>query len=152
VAKGIEMNLKPYQLVLVNMGEYQYVGETMGFPLPSHAIMVRKVPSMPATLVELPTSSLVKVLDPKLRRYLHMADIKNVDGIMVFPIDMLRRECASPVNFNPETCAVDLSMGEDAPMMVAKLTTQRDPQWNLERWKSFGWELEHRLTERFIQV
>jgi len=143
---------KPYQLVLVNAGEYKYIGEVMSFITPSNTVMVRKAPSMPATLVELDIACIERGLVTNARRYLHFADVKHISGPAVFPIDMLRREIASPVNFNPETSAIDLSMGVDSPMMVAKLTTVRDALWNYDRWKSFGYEVEHTLTERFVQV
>lgn len=147
------MILKPYQLVLVNMDDYQFVGETMSFPVPGGSgatIMVRKAPGEPATLVELPVTRLVKVLDSRPRRYIHWAEAKCMDGIpTAFPVDMLRREVASPVNFNPETGVIDTTMGWDAPMYVAKVTVLRSALWNMDRWKSFGWVLEPRTSERF---
>ncbi len=144
---------KPYQLVLVDMGDYQYVGETLSFITPQQTFMVRRVPGAPMTLIELPDTKLVTVLDPRIKRYVHYADVTCMDNMPTsFPIDMLRREVAAPVNFDPETGKIEDEYVPSNQAMVAKLTTSQDPQWNLDRWASFGWKLVHRLTERLVQV
>jgi hypothetical protein len=146
--------LKPYLLVMVEGDEgHRYIGQTMTFPLPEGTIMVRRVPGHAGTLIELPVSALKVLPNQERRRFVQYA---KVSGHGSFPWDMLRRENAVPVNFDPETLEIDpafkitVLLGDDA-RLIAKVTDGHTALWNYERWRSFGWEVEHIITERGIR-
>lgn len=146
--------LKPYQLVQVTRRidgtEFQWVGQTMSFPTPGETIMVRKVPGHPGTLEELKTEQVQVLLSQTRRRWVHYAVVKPhkelgplADLLTSFPMDMLRRERAVAVTFDPET-----NTRQEEQYLIAKVGEVKKPNWNTERWKSFGWELKEVRSER----
>lgn len=137
--------LKPYLLVRVRMPDYQYIGETMGFPMPEGTIMVRRVPGHPGTLEELRVTQVEPIDGSHRQRWVHYA---RVAGAYSFPIDMLRRENASPVNFDPETGQRLKGVEPDEPLTIAKVTDRKIYDWNEARWSSFGWKCDPFHSER----
>jgi hypothetical protein len=127
---------KLYQIVQVDRGEYQHLGEVLSFPTPTQTVMVRMVPGHPGTLQEMPLG-LLRATQAKCK-FVHYA---KVSGPGAFPIDMLRRDHAAPVNFDPETGELKLTDGGES-RLIATCTGTRVSPWNLERWKSFGWTCE----------
>lgn len=142
-------SLKPYLLVAVAKPidmylHHHFIGQTMGFPLPNNQIMIRTVPGHPGTLIEINRAFLTVLPDQKLRRWVHYARVVALGPyITSFPTGMLYREHAMPVTFNPDT-------GErtEEQDLIAKVSENRSPYWNLDRWRSFSRTLEHVLTER----
>jgi hypothetical protein len=132
--------LKPWAIVQVNRGTYTHVGELVSFPCPGGTIMVRQVPGLAATAIELPLSA---ILQPVEIRWLHYAE---VFGTTSFPVDMLRRENAAPADFDPEETVLSNDMRRH---VIVKASTRRVPQWNVDRWKSFGWTLSELRTDRW---
>jgi hypothetical protein len=136
---------KPYLIVMVKQGEHTFIGETISFPTSNgKSIMVRKVPGHPGTMVEMLCADLT-VLPQRRRYFVHYA---KVEGALSFPTDMLRREHAVTLNFDAETLMIDATHGS-SDHLIAKVSSWRDPMWNLERWQSFGWRCEALNTIRW---
>jgi len=134
--------LKPYVLVRIQANDYAYIGQLIGFPLPDQTIMVRRVPGHPGTLAQLPIASLEVLANQKAWRWVHYAEVK---GTGSFPVDMLRRETAAPVTFDPDT-------GERTKegFIIAKVTGKRQVLWNAERWASFNWQIKPLCSEQLL--
>jgi hypothetical protein len=138
--------LKPWMLVEVKHEDYSHIGEVMSLPIPDGTIMVRLVPGHPGTLQELKISQLTALKNQTKRRWIHYAE---VSGKGSFPVGMLSRDHASAVNFNLET----LKIYDVLPkLLVAKVTETKLPNWNIERWESFGWTCKPIHTEKYLQV
>jgi len=158
---------KPYQLAWVTIrtnnvegGERRYVGEVMSYPVPpvlernaspEATIMVRRVPGHPATLEELPLSTLAP-LDAKMS-FVHYARVR---GAGEFPEDMLRYDSAVNVNFalvpRPTwqggcTTRVLPEFGLEG-LWIARVTKTQYAGWAIARWNSYLWRLEEKQTEQ----
>lgn len=131
---------KPYDLVLVDEGDYTYIGEVMSMVTPEQTLMVRRVPGHPGTLEEQPVT--------KLRKW--AGRIRGVSyaiakGPGQFPVEMLRYDMAVPVNFrlldtNFGTAVEMLEGHKDEELMVAMvMPTGRYTEWTSARWSSFLW-------------
>lgn len=136
--------IRLYDTVLVQHEDYQHFGEVFSRPTPTSTIMVRMVPGHPGTLKEM---HICKVKESRERlRWVHYAEVY---GPGYFPIDMLRRDNAAPVNFDPQTMHIDESFGF-AFLCVAYASPLRKPHWNKLRWHSFGWSLKEAATVPYV--
>lgn len=158
-------SLRPFTLVWVNereartpLGDVQYVGEVMSWRIPPDGTyMVRRVPGHPGTLVELPERCLSRMTNkgPGSMRYVHYAVVA---GHGSFPVDMLRYDNCTPVNFDiewSEAGAATIKRKDNGigPLLVAKAApTLTFGRWTEARWESFGWSLRpvqaHSIDER----
>ena len=144
--------LRPHQIVSIQEDGYSFYGEVMSYPFPSDGslrddrVMVRRVPGDPTTLEEVDVKDVNPVIGTKTEGHVQYA---RVSGGGSFPIDMLRNECATPVNFTiqsdpdniPWRKAV-LNEGETEFVIGRFMRGPEPPQWNFLRWKSFGWTVE----------
>lgn len=74
--------LKPYVQVVVDAGDYHYIGQAISYPTPEQTIMVRRVPDDPSTMEEMKIS---KLSAPGCKyNYVHYAV---VGGRGSFPVD-----------------------------------------------------------------
>lgn len=175
-------NVRPGVIAYVNLREtlgYNYFGEVMSFPIPPDrekaaeraeaegrdaflagivagpTVMVRRVPGHPGTLEELPIACLEFDARYAKHKWVHYAQVA---GGGQFPVDMLRYDCAAPVNFDLVEKFPGYIKGEPnadmglAGLVVAKLSPHRDPHhpavWTPERWGSFLWWISALKTER----
>lgn len=149
---------KPYQLVTVTEDGYKYTGEVMSFVTPEQTIMVRRVPGHPGTLEEMPVSKISPQTYPRKKKlYVHYA---NVSGRGSFPVDMLRYDFASPVNFRLVEATLGRfraehlanAQGDDGMLLIATVSDKPWAEdlgvWSPERWSSFLWGLEPRTHPR----
>jgi hypothetical protein len=117
---------------------------------PEDTYMVRRVPMYPGTLVELPRSALSR--DELKGKWVHYAE---VHGVGQFPLDMLRYDWASPVNF---TFDGKDRHGSPLPLhnpsfgftglVIATVGATQKARWTPERWRSFMWHIKPMHTER----
>lgn len=133
--------LKPWNMVLVNTGARRFVGELVSFPIPEGTegtIMVRQVPSVAATMLEVPTSW----IEAPVAGYpwIHYAE---VSGPGALPVDMLRYDYAVPFNFTLDDATGLYTMEPDwegKPLVVAAMGRYKTvPAFTPKRWESFGW-------------
>jgi hypothetical protein len=148
-------SFKPYDFALVEMrgqnvelGVYRFVGQVLSLPTTEQTIMVRTVPGLPGSLIEVPLSSLKRLTSkPKKVQYCV------VKGDGTFPTDMLRYDSCCPVNFQlipgDYGSKVEMLPGfEGQPLMVAKACLPSlSKYWTPERWASFGWAIKLHATE-----
>ena len=142
-------HLKPYLLVRVQRDGYSHIGELMSFPTPEDTIMVRAVPGHSGTMDELPVTAILSIAEGK-RWWIHYA---NVEGTTRgFPVDMLRRENAAPVNFeiDAEFSTARIKNGEspDDLLVIAKASLNIEPLWNTARWESMGWKITEMMSQQ----
>lgn len=148
--------LKPYDLVTVDHGSYRAYAEIISHPITaSRTIMVRTVPSEPTTMIELPMEQIQG--EPIKRPKQLYVQYAKVCGVGSFPVDMLRYDFASPLNF---TIVMDgrgrittpLKEGVDPEegLIIARLTGRKLP-WTYARWSSFLWSCEEIKSELFEQ-
>jgi hypothetical protein len=177
--------IKPNTLVYVNLRDtlgYAFIGEVMSFEVPpvyapcsqhtkvdgschdcamntvGPTAMVRRVPGHPGTLVELPVSCLAAVNKADCK-YIHYAIVnsRTERDDPMFPVDMLRYDCAAPVNFTIRAddyhgtiaSIADSTFGWGAERVVATVSKHRDPAraFCRERWGSFLRSIRHIATE-----
>lgn len=146
------MNLiKPNTLVHVNLRAtlgYAFIGEVMSFETPDHTAMIRRVPGHPCTLVELPVNGLSTV-EKSRAKFVHYAAVSSREDRedRMFPVDMLRYDCAAPVNFEIKAdefhgtvaTVADPSFGFGTERVIACVSQHRDPEraFCKARWSSF---------------
>lgn len=137
------MKHKLYAIVLVRHPGYHHFGEILSRVTPKGTYMVRMVPGHPGTLREMPGD---KLMGTAARiKYVHYAQV--IQGVGVFPIDMLRYDHCAPLNFDPETLKIDPLFGFEHPV-VARASDRKDPDWTHERWGSFTWGVQHLSTDK----
>lgn len=135
--------LKPWNIVFVTMPQGRtFIGELVSFPTPDGSIMIRQVPGIAATLLEIPVSAVERLATGF--HWVHYAEIRGKGDI---PLDMLRYDSAVPFNFtiDEETGAYKLDEGqpEDTPLIVASLGRYKFvPPFTPKRWESFGWRCD----------
>lgn len=165
--------LRPYMLFMITLpcehtqsGQRQFVGQTISYPFHSNGtdeehIMVRAVPDHPGTLIDVPVSALGQ---PCARyKYVQYAVVnsrivlKDRPGYrQCFPMDMLRYDSCTPVNFTIEEhftgpkATLTPDCGSD--FMVADVTLSPAPHWSVDRWRSFGWDCVPRVTTRIVGI
>lgn len=149
---------KPYTLVHVNLRMtlgYQFIGEVMSFPIPNgvepETVMVRRAPGHPGTLIEVPVSALSAV-EKGRTKFIHYAAVADSPRRAeredpMFPVDMLRYDCAAPVNFEVRAddyhgtvaTVADEQFGFGKERVIACVSAHRDPDraFCKERWGSF---------------
>ena len=135
-------NPKPYDLVLVDAGDYKYIGQIISRPTPENTIMVRRVPDDPSTMIEVPLTKLSKPISKK--KYVQYAVIV---GNLGFPVDMLRYDSATPVNFSivekEEYGPISVKLKEgETQLIIGRATELKGQQWTTGRWNSFGWYIK----------
>lgn len=140
--------LKPYDFVRVEQDGYAHLGEVMAYPSEGDTVYVRTVAGDPTSARHLPLSQITHVLPRDDYRYMHYAV---VSGTGCFPVDMLRYDFASPVNFTleeDEHGRPKLLQEPDADdaLLVARPSRDRKPNWTDARWASFLWRVEHQRT------
>jgi len=153
---------KPHQLVTVQEDGYSYTGEVMSFVTPENTIMVRRVAGHPGTLEEMPVDKIKPhAFERKRSLFVHYA---SVSGRGSFPVDMLRYDFASPVNFRLVTLPdgrvraehLANAQGDDGMLLIATVSDKRDAEsfgvWCPARWSSFLWGLEPMFTEQLRPV
>jgi hypothetical protein len=130
------MKIKPFDLVRVQEENYAFIGQIMSHPH-NDTVMVRDVPGDSETLKERPLSQIGRKITGM--RWVHYAKVKGMGG---FPVDMLRYDSASPVNFAIEEGKVVSQTGDD--LIVARVTELKlgGQVWTHDRWKSFLWYVE----------
>jgi hypothetical protein len=145
-----ERQCKPYTLVDVREGNYSYVGQLISRPIVADGkstIMVRRVPGDPSTMVELPLDKLLPINRVKVK-YVHYAVCS---GRLSFPVDMLRYDMATPVNFeftidpfyhNTLTKILPSWPADDTRLIIATARTYNKHPWTDARWVSFGWSVK----------
>lgn len=138
--------IKLYDIVIVQQDGFEHYGEVLSRVTPTSTVMVRTVPGHPGTLQEMHIGKLKACARVK---YVHYAQ---VIGRGSFPIDMLRRECAAPLNFDLDTLKTNPSFGFAEHLIIAKASDYRSIYWNTDRWLSFGWELRHVGTEKLAKL
>jgi hypothetical protein len=131
---------KPYQYVSVKHEGYSHVGEVISYEIDNsddQTVMIRLVPGDPSTIVEVPINCIKPVKGNY--KWVHYAVTW---GFGQFPIDMLRYDCAAPVNFtfNDDGEAI-LNEGE-INYIVARCSELKRWTWTYERWRSFMWNIE----------
>ncbi len=139
----MRLKLLPYQLCLVDKGDYKYVGQIISRETPDHTIMVRRVPDDPATMEEMHISELS--LPGGKYKYVHYALVSGRSGVperdsSYFPVDMLRYDWAAPQNFSVDDNGAHLNEGE-TEFIIGKVGERPYPQWTPARWSSFGWTI-----------
>jgi hypothetical protein len=136
--------MKLYDIVIVDRGDFRHYGEILSRRTPTDTFMVRMVPGHSGTLLEVPATTL-QATDVRLR-WVHYAQ---VSGPGAFPVDMLRRDHAAPLNFNLDTLEIVPNFGFDNKLIIATASAHRKPIWNYMRWQSFGWRCCHEVTTPF---
>ena len=135
------VDVKLYDIVLVQRDGYAHYGQILSRVTPTNTAMVRMVPGHPGTLREMSIDVLHETtISPG---FVHYAVVQ---GIGSFPVDMLRREGAVPLNFDPDTKEFDRSFGTEE-FMICKVSELREPNWNEDRWDTFGWQVFETHTE-----
>lgn len=145
------MKFRPNQIVHVKRADYSHYGEVMSFITPAGTLMVRRVPGHPGTLEELPAEQILPLDGPKPTK-VHYARVGGILGSS-FPVDMLRYEFASPVNFelyeDGHRTLARLLEGFDGieGLWVATCTARGAASaWTPARWDSFLWSIMDRRT------
>jgi hypothetical protein len=131
---------KPYQLALLKVptSTRHRVVQIMSYPTPTETIMVRTVPGMPDTLVEVPIYNLLEYKTGDRQRYVHVA---TVDSIFSFPEDMLRYDNAALYDVNtPEEGENGRGLRGNG-VLVYMVSERRAPNWRYGRWESFSSKL-----------
>jgi hypothetical protein len=145
--------LKPYQLVLVKRtDEWTHVGQIISRPTPEGTVMVRMVPDDPATMMEWPITNIAQT-DLKWR----WVSYAEVHGKSYFPVDMLRYDFCTPVNFRLEKRKGTLSIlepvlndGENKLIVATCSMYKGGGDWHGARWASFGWTLNRLQTIKIV--
>lgn len=141
---------EPNDLVWVKSDGYQYVGQVMSRRTPEGTYMVRRAPNHPGTLEEM-SEKVLEAIGHYRKRWIHYARVAP-DWSHHFPVDMLRRDLACPVNFSlggeyGNTVIRQCEPGDD--LLVATCTSTKNvPAWTKERWESFGWSIRPLVVER----
>lgn len=138
------MSFNLYDIVFVQRQDYAHFGEVISRRTPKDTYLVRMVPGHSGTLLELPATSLQ--LSTARVRWVHYAQ---VSGLGTFPIDMLRREHAAALNFDPETLEIVPNFGFGS-LIIATASAHRKSAWNHLRWSSFNWQCRHMRTLPFM--
>lgn len=110
----------------------------------------------PTSFKEVPVLSLKNVHKQKKTIYLHHAIAK---GITHFPEDMLRYDncqvdVLSDQTFVDNYCPkIDTHLfRQQTEIYVVKVSTNKKPQWTVDRWASFGWRITPTSTKEFKKV
>ena len=138
------INYKPWTFVMVSTPDKQvegyrrrFIGELVSFPTPDGSIMVRTIPGIAATAIEVPLDWIGERI-PRKRVYLRFAE---VSGLGTFPSDMLRYDMAVPANF---TITADgdavLEEGYEKLVVVTAAQYKHMDAFTPARWASFGWK------------
>ena len=131
---------KPFELVRVQEEKYAYCGQVVSRETPEGTYMVRRVPGDPSTMEEMPRGKLGKT-----NKYKYVA-YAAVSYRFYFPVDMLRYDFASPVNFKLEEeegrVKVILNSGETQPIIARVTDSKYCPGWTDARWGSFSSSVE----------
>jgi len=158
--RALPNKFKPGELVTVAEADYLYTGQVMSreFDIDNTGdtsrYMVRRVPGHPGTLEEIATSKLrVSPLAKTKHVYVHYAAVAGPPHSS-FPVDMLRYDSASPLNFEMDTdenyrvhTAIDHMMKLGNELVIACASSKSRPDWTKARWSSFGWGLRELKTE-----
>lgn len=129
--------IKLYDIVRVTHEDYQHFGEVLSMRTPSETFMVRMIPGHSGTLVEIPV---MQLFETDLRvRWVHYAQVQ---GSGSFPVDMLRRELAAPLEYV-------IGTKPTGPIVIGSASSLHKPAWNYMRWESFGWKCQHLRSLRF---
>lgn len=152
--------LKPYTLALVEVpdsnvegGLRRFTGELMSFPVPvpvkdcplskSSTIMVRTVPGIAATLIEVPTSSVTPI---RARTGVNvLAEVMPLYTWRDFPFDMLRYDNCVPYSFAIEGTRVIKEKDLDKGFPIVSTFCARSGvkrAYTYDRWRSFGFEVK----------
>jgi hypothetical protein len=125
-----------------------FIGEVVSYPTPDSTIMVRAIPGMPGTMVEVPCDAVIQ--SAPSYAVIHYAKVAPnlAIGVRLFPVDMLRYDHAVPVNFmlteEPERAELDAWGCEwptGSPLIVAAASNaKRNSPFHPGQWQSFGWE------------
>lgn len=143
---------KPHDIVVVQQTGYSHYGEVLSLEIP-HAdsaptYMVRCVPGEPTTLQEIEAARL-RLPDSARRIYdVHYATVASKwrsHPFHNFPVDMLRYDFASPVNFKlveNDLNGVDAEIENgQSDLVIATATRRSGGAWTPERWSSFMWTI-----------
>lgn len=159
--------VKPNNLVYVNLQKtagYAFIGEVMSYPTPEGTAMVRCVPGFPGTLKEFPLDVLANDGRKPSTMMVHYAVVAGPGRF--FPMDMLRYDCAAPVNFHinedgsvemiPEFHEFTMGFRRDLygidPLIIAACRPKADRHvWTPERWQSFLWSIQRLSSEPLVQ-
>jgi len=135
------MTFKPHDLVIVDRGSFSHLSEIISHPIEPDTIMIRMVPDDPSTMVEFPVNRLKKCTTKY--KYVHYA---TVSGQGQFPVDMLRYDFASPVNFkicHDESGRNEIIKTDDSDcLIIARCTELKSTKWTNARWSSFMWTIK----------
>ena len=156
------MNFKPCQFAMLdNPIGYHHPVEVMSFITPDNTYMVRRVVSHPGTLEEVHVNRLTPMSwRPGKVTYLEVSSVVNPRGRRLpFPVDMLRYDCAAPLNFKLEprivggydtgweASDVDTSFGFEGLVVAIASPAGRVVAGTVERWNSFSWGVKYIATE-----
>ena len=140
--------MKAFDLVIVKHDGFEHLGQVVSLPTPEKTIMVRMVPGNPTSMKELPVERIVESRITKKYKYVQYAQ---VGGNGSFPVDMLRYDFATPVNFTlaeDETGHVFAELDDDSgdALIIARCTHLKSGgqggPWTAGRWNSFGWSVQ----------
>lgn len=136
-----EKLLRPWVWVWVKMPDSgrRFVGEIVSMPTLEKTIMVRQVPTVAATAIELPTDCIEDFATGW--SFLHFAEISGEGSV---PLDALIRDNAVPFNFslNESThmATLDPGLPQGTQLVVAAVAPYRHvPAFKPLRWQSHGW-------------
>lgn len=155
------MNINPYHLCRVRNDEpgdplrgITYIAEAVSRPTPNNMLIVRAAPGDPQTVRAVPLSAVQSVILEPRTHYVHYAV---VSGPGNFPLDMLRYDCAVPVNFKldvsdtgtatiGDTWRLEVEFGvwkrdlqAPHPLVISHCSAHVSPQWAKAAWCSANW-------------
>ena len=65
-----------------------------------------------------------------------------VSGQFTFPVDMLRYDCATPVNFTIEDEEKAVLNEGETKFLIRRGTRTKNQKWTEARWNSFSWNIK----------
>lgn len=128
------MILKPFQFASYKGPYGNSICQIISYPTPDGTIIIRTVPGHSGTLKEVNLKDLSHA--EQHYRWVHYA---RVEGSGSFPVDMLRYDCAVPLNFDLE--AIDPKFGFDSRIIAAVSKFEERTPFTVDRWRSFLWSI-----------